>query len=113
MVNIEEWIPVNQGAFEEGVWNNIQLPIADDWFSWFEYLPQITKLIFVNDNDNGSGIVYFDSLYNMWMMTDNQICSRINHMMTDFNIPHMRYIYPGSIIFIFSKILLSLNKPAG
>ena len=65
MVNIEEWIPVNQGAFEEGVWNIIQLPIADDWFSWFEYYPQITKLIFVNDNDGGSGIVYFDNIYDI------------------------------------------------
>jgi len=65
IVNIEEWIPVNQGAFEEGVWNNIQLPIADDWFSWFEYLPEITKLIFVNDNDSGSGIVLFDNIYDI------------------------------------------------
>ncbi len=65
MLNIEEWIPVYQGAFDEGVWNNFLLPIADDWFSWFEYLPDITELIFVNDNDGGSGIVYFDNIYNI------------------------------------------------
>ncbi len=65
MMNIEEWIPVYQGAFGEGEWNIFQLPIADDWFAWFEYLPQITELIFVNDNDAGSGIVYFDNIYNI------------------------------------------------
>jgi len=65
MLNIEEWIPVYQGSFDEGVWNNFQLPIADDWFSWYEYLPDITELIFVNDNDGGSGIVYFDNIYNI------------------------------------------------
>jgi poly-gamma-glutamate capsule biosynthesis protein CapA/YwtB (metallophosphatase superfamily) len=65
LMNIEEWIPVYQGAFDEGVWNIIQLPIADDWFSWFEYLPEITELIFINDNDGGSGIVYFDNIYNI------------------------------------------------
>ena len=65
MLNIEEWIPVYQGAFGEDEWNNFQLPIADDWFSWFEYLPEITELIFVNDNDGGSGIVYFDNIYNI------------------------------------------------
>ncbi|MDP8202470.1 MAG: CapA family protein [Candidatus Tenebribacter burtonii] len=65
LLNIEEWIPVYQGAFEEGIWNNFQLPIADDWFSWFEYLPEITELIFINNNDEGSGIVYFDNIYDI------------------------------------------------
>jgi len=64
-LNIEEWIPVYQGAFGEGVWNSIQLPIADDWFSWHEYLPEITELFFVNDNDGGNGVVYFDNIYNI------------------------------------------------
>ncbi len=65
LMNIEEWIPVYQGAFGEGEWNNFQLPIADDWFSWFEYMPEITELIFVNDNDSGNGIVYFDNIVNI------------------------------------------------
>ena len=64
-LNIEEWIPVYQGAFGENVWNIIQLPVANDWFSWFEYYPEITELIFVNDNDGGSGAVYFDNIYNI------------------------------------------------
>ncbi|MCK5050979.1 MAG: CapA family protein [Candidatus Cloacimonetes bacterium] len=65
LLNIEEWIPVYQGAFGEGEWNIFQLPIADDWFSWYEYLPEIIELIFINDNDAGSGIVYFDNIYNI------------------------------------------------
>lgn len=65
ILNIEEWIPVYQGAFDEGVWNTFQLPIADDWFAWFEYLPEITELIFINDNDNGNGVVYFDNIVNI------------------------------------------------
>ena len=65
MLNIEEWTPVYQGAFDEVVWNIFQIPIADDWFSWYEYLPEITELIFINDNDAGSGVVYFDNIYNI------------------------------------------------
>ncbi|MCF7858648.1 MAG: CapA family protein [Candidatus Cloacimonetes bacterium] len=62
VLNIEEWIPVYQGAFAEDVWNIFQLPIADDWMAWYEYLPEINQLIFINDNDGGSGLMYFDNL---------------------------------------------------
>ena len=62
MLNIEEWITVYQGNFEEDQWNTFQLPIADDWYAWYDCYPVITGLIFVNDNDAGSGIVYFDSI---------------------------------------------------
>lgn len=65
MLDIEEWIPVYQGAFDEGVWNLIQLPLADDWFSWFEYLPEIIQLIYINDNDSGNGVVYFDNIHDI------------------------------------------------
>ncbi|MCD4796594.1 MAG: CapA family protein [Candidatus Cloacimonetes bacterium] len=64
-LNIEEWVTVYQGAFDEGQWNIFQLPIAEDWFAWFDYLPEITGIIFVNDNDSGSGIVYFDDIINI------------------------------------------------
>jgi len=62
MLDLEEWIPVYQGALPEDSWQQFDLPVADDWFSWFEYYPEITELIFLNDNDNGSGIVYFDNI---------------------------------------------------
>ncbi|MCK4655358.1 MAG: CapA family protein, partial [Candidatus Cloacimonetes bacterium] len=64
-LNIEEWVTVFQGAFGEGEWNNFQLPIADDWFAWYDYFPEITGIIFINDNDSGSGIVYFDDIINI------------------------------------------------
>jgi len=61
-LDIEEWFTVYQGAFPEDSWQQFHLPVADDWFSWFEYYPTITELIFINDNDLGSGTVYFDSI---------------------------------------------------
>ena len=65
-LDIEEWITVYQGAFEEDTWNLFLLPIADDWFAWFDYLPVITSLVFVNDQDSGSpGEVYFDEIANI------------------------------------------------
>jgi len=62
LLNMDEWITVNQGAFSENEWNNIELPIASDWLAWFDEFPQITQIIFVNDNDNSDGVVYFDNL---------------------------------------------------
>ena len=65
-LNIEEWVTVYQGAFPEEEWNIYQLPIADDWFAWFDYLPIINSIVFVNDIDNDStGIVYFDEIINI------------------------------------------------
>ncbi|HHE38187.1 MAG TPA: T9SS type A sorting domain-containing protein [Candidatus Cloacimonetes bacterium] len=65
-LDIEEWIPVYQGAFEEETWNLIQLPVADDWFAWYDYYPTIESLVFVNDQDDGDpGIVYFDEILNI------------------------------------------------
>ncbi len=65
MLDIEEWVPVYQGAFEDDEWAIFQLPVADDWFAWYEYYPVITDLIFINDNDTGSGVVYFDKICNI------------------------------------------------
>ncbi len=64
-LNIEEWVTVYQGAFPEGEWNQFLLPIAEDWFAWFDELPAITELIFVNDNDESTGIVYFDNIFDV------------------------------------------------
>ena len=62
LLNIEEWVPVYQGVFPIQEWNSYLMPIADDWFAWYEYYPQITGLIFLNDADTNTGSVYFDDL---------------------------------------------------
>ncbi len=60
-LDIEEWVTVYQGAFEQDQWNVFPLPVTDDWLAFFGYLPEITGLVFVNDNDGGEpGIAYFD-----------------------------------------------------
>ncbi len=65
-LNIEEWVTVYQGTFPLQTWNIYQLPIADDWFAWFDYLPVITCIIFINDRDvNPTGTVYFDEIINI------------------------------------------------
>ena len=62
MLDIEEWITVYQGNFDEDEWNIFQLPIAADWLAWYEYLPTITAIIFINEKDDLSGTVYFDEI---------------------------------------------------
>ncbi|MCK4339491.1 MAG: PKD domain-containing protein, partial [Candidatus Cloacimonetes bacterium] len=65
-LNIEEWITVYQGNFPLQTWNIYQLPIADDWFAWFDYLPVITGIVFINDRDViPTGTVYFDEIINI------------------------------------------------
>jgi poly-gamma-glutamate synthesis protein (capsule biosynthesis protein) len=60
-LSFNNWIPVYQGWHEQNQWNIFQLPIADDWLSLYGYLPTITSLIYVNDDDGSSpGSVYFD-----------------------------------------------------
>ena len=60
---IETFVPVYQGEFPEEQWNEYYLPIADDWFAWYEYYPTITSLVFINDDDSGSiGECYFDEV---------------------------------------------------
>ncbi len=66
VMNIEVWIPVYQGAFSNNTWNDYMLPIADDWWSFFDYLPVITSIIYVNDLDGVSArSIWFDSIYNI------------------------------------------------
>ena len=56
------WLTVYQGWFEENEWVLIDLPIGEDWHGRFGYLPTITELHFINDNDAGSGRVLFDEI---------------------------------------------------
>ena len=61
-LNIEQWVTVYQGAFSLNTWNIYQLPIADDWYAYFDEFPVLTSVIYINDLDTGSGIVWFDDL---------------------------------------------------
>jgi poly-gamma-glutamate synthesis protein (capsule biosynthesis protein) len=61
-LNIEQWVTVYQGAFSLNAWNLYQLPIADDWWAYFDELPTITSVIYINDLDSGTGTIWFDNL---------------------------------------------------
>jgi len=62
-VNRDEWVPVYQGCFPEDQWNDYQLPVSDDWLAFFDYLPEITDIVYINDEDGSSqGTVYFDNI---------------------------------------------------
>jgi poly-gamma-glutamate synthesis protein (capsule biosynthesis protein) len=62
-VNPEDWITVYQGAFPNNLWNDYQLPVADDWIARFGYLPEVKGIVFINDRDYSyNGIVYFDEI---------------------------------------------------
>ncbi|PKN73008.1 MAG: hypothetical protein CVU50_04425 [Candidatus Cloacimonetes bacterium HGW-Cloacimonetes-3] len=63
ILDLETWIPVYQGAMTSGVWNAYLLPLASDWQAFFEYLPTITGLIYVNDSDGTSNkTMYIDAI---------------------------------------------------
>ena len=65
-VQFNNWVTVYQGAFPQNQWNIYMLPIADDWFDLYNYLPEINSIVYVNDNDLTSpGIVYFDQISNI------------------------------------------------
>jgi hypothetical protein len=65
-VSPESWVPVYQGCFNEDQWNDYQLPVADDWLAFFDYLPEIIAIVYINDKDATSqGVVYFDNIVNI------------------------------------------------
>ncbi len=62
-LDIEVWVPAYQGAFPNNVWNTYQIPIADDWYAFFDYLPVITSLVYINDLDGVSNrSLWIDSI---------------------------------------------------
>jgi len=82
-LDIEEWIPVYQGAFSNSVWNLYQFPIADDWFAFFDYLPTINSVIYVNDLDNVSNrSVWFDAIYNITDDINGAPVVSVSHQIT-------------------------------
>lgn len=65
-VTLNNWLTVYQGAFSNSTWNNIKLPVGNDWLAEFGYLPVIKNIVFVNDRDNiSTGVVYFDGVLNI------------------------------------------------
>lgn len=65
-INPNTWIPVYQGCFQVNQWNIYQLPVGNDWLSFFGYLPEISKLVYINDKDNTStGACYIDQILNI------------------------------------------------
>ncbi|MFA7543558.1 MAG: CapA family protein [Candidatus Cloacimonadaceae bacterium] len=66
IMDLETWIPVYQGAFTAGVWNEYKLPIADDWYAFFDYLPLINSLLYINDTGGGGqSNFWLDNIYNI------------------------------------------------
>ncbi len=59
MLDVEEWLHVYQGMYPDNTWNLFQLPVGDDWLSWFEYEPEITGIVFINSLP---GTIYFDQI---------------------------------------------------
>jgi len=63
MLDIDQWVTVYQGAYLPDTWNLYRLPVAEDWRTFFGYLPTITGIVFVNDRDSmASGTGYFDAI---------------------------------------------------
>jgi poly-gamma-glutamate capsule biosynthesis protein CapA/YwtB (metallophosphatase superfamily) len=58
----DAWITVYQGWFDANEWVLIDLPVGEDWHGRFGYLPSITELEFINDNDSGSGRILYDEI---------------------------------------------------
>ncbi|MBI44683.1 MAG: hypothetical protein CMG66_00785 [Candidatus Marinimicrobia bacterium] len=102
-LDIEEWITVYQGAFPENEWNIFQLPIADDWFAYFDYYPLIEKVVYINDKDNNdvSSISYFDDLVDITNSIPYSPIVTIEYQIADTR----RFINNRSITIDFSSII--------
>jgi poly-gamma-glutamate capsule biosynthesis protein CapA/YwtB (metallophosphatase superfamily) len=56
------WDVAYEGAFSTGAWHVYMLPVGSDWFARYGYNPAITRLVFLNDRDAGSGAAVFDDV---------------------------------------------------
>ncbi len=91
VVNIEEWVNVYQGAFSHNTWNTYHLPIADDWCAFFDYLPLLTSIIYVNDLDGvSSRSIWFDDILNI-----TSDLPQSPHVTVSYSITHNRRISHG------------------
>jgi len=58
------WNTTYEGYFSDSVWQDVLLPVGEDWVGKFGYTPRITEVRFINDNDTVAtdGVVLYDEL---------------------------------------------------
>jgi poly-gamma-glutamate capsule biosynthesis protein CapA/YwtB (metallophosphatase superfamily) len=59
----DNWATVYQGSEDRNQWHSYLLPVGRDWLACFGYLPDLNRLIYVNDADSGTpGVTLFDAI---------------------------------------------------
>ncbi len=62
----DRWNVVYRGAFPQEEWHAYLLPLGQDWYDTWGYVPTITRLVFVNDRDDTPhGETLFDEIYDV------------------------------------------------
>jgi len=66
LVLSDRWNVSYQGAFPQETWHLYRLPVGQDWFDTWGYVPRLNRVIFVNDRDNTHhGVTLFDEVYDV------------------------------------------------
>ena len=59
----DRWNVVYQGAYPQEQWQAYLLPLGQDWYDTWGYVPVISRVVFVNDRDQSpDGESYFDEI---------------------------------------------------
>jgi len=75
------WWTVYQGAYPLDEWWTYLLPVGEDWWTTFGYLPEIERLIYVNDADSGQvGSTIFDAIIDV--SEDQPVPPQVNILYT-------------------------------
>ncbi|MCB9357885.1 MAG: CapA family protein [Calditrichaeota bacterium] len=100
------WNTTYEGWFPEGEWSEVLFPIGEDWFGRFGYLPRITELRFINDNDTVAvdGEVLFDYVRDV---SDALPLSPV----ADFSWNMLPHADPDSIQVVFHAQTYDLDSP--
>ncbi len=100
------WNTCYEGWFENSVWNEVHFPIGEDWLGRFGYLPRITELRFVNDNDTVAvdGEVFFDEVRDV---TETLPLPPV----VQFSWNLQSYSHPDSIQVHFHSLVYDLDSP--
>lgn len=100
------WITTYEGYFDDLEWQNVLLPVGEDWQGRFGYAPNINELRFVNDNDTVStdGIVLFDEIHDV---TNAQALEPV----VEFTWTYLPETYPDSIRVAFRSFSYDLDSP--
>ncbi|MBD3237379.1 MAG: T9SS type A sorting domain-containing protein [Candidatus Eisenbacteria bacterium] len=66
LVLSDRWNVVYQGLHPLEEWHVYRLPVGQDWYDTWGYVPEITRVVFVNDHDDTSdGETFFDEIYDV------------------------------------------------